>query len=42
MFSYDLSTSIYLKEGVDYEIGLLNFNSFYSISNVDDKRNTFL
>lgn len=42
VLSYDFNPPIYLEEGVDYEIGLVNFDSFYSIPNVDDKSNTFL
>ncbi|KAJ8959450.1 hypothetical protein NQ318_022143 [Aromia moschata] len=40
--TYDFNPPIYLDDDVDYEIGLVNFDSFYSIPNVDDKNNTFL
>lgn len=32
---------IYLEEDAEYEIALINFDSFYSIPNVDSSNNTF-
>lgn len=40
--SSDINPTIYLEDDAEYEIGLLNFDSYYSIPNVDAKRNTFL
>lgn len=40
--SYDFNPPIYLDVNVDYEIGLVNFNSFNTIPNVDETNNVFL
>lgn len=42
ILSYDFNPPIYLEENEDYEIGLTNFDSFYSIPNIDEKNNTFI
>lgn len=39
--SYDFNPPIYLEDDVDYEIGLINFDSFYSIPNIDETNNAF-
>lgn len=39
--STDYNPPIYLEEDADYEIALVNFDSFYSIPNIDPNNNNF-
>lgn len=39
--SFDFNPNIFLDEDLNYEIGLTNFDSFYSIPNVDETNNVF-
>ena len=40
--NFDFNPPIYLEDDINYEIGLVNFDSFYSIPNVDETNNTFI
>ncbi|CAH1107473.1 unnamed protein product [Psylliodes chrysocephalus] len=42
ILSYDLNPAIYLEENIDYEIGLVSFNSFNTIPNIDESNNLFV
>lgn len=42
VLSFNFNPPIYLEDDVDYEIGLINFDSFYSIPNIDEYNNTLL
>ncbi|KAJ8976758.1 hypothetical protein NQ317_003718 [Molorchus minor] len=40
VLGYNFNPPLYLNDDVDYEIGLTNFETFYSIPNIDDLNNT--
>lgn len=42
ILSYDFNPPIYLDENTDYEIGLVSFNSFNTIPNIDNTNNIFV
>lgn len=41
ILSYTFNPPIYLDESIDYEVGLVTFNSFNTIPNVDETNNVF-
>lgn len=42
VLSYVFNPPLYLEEGVDVEMDLVNFDSFKSIPSVDDESNRYL
>lgn len=42
ILSYNFNPPIYLDDDVEYEVGLVNFNSFNTMPNIDESNNLFL